>query len=90
MKNQFLPVSIKPENRLSYYEVLDNYAITGSLDGIANLIYELEEKRLDEINKIINQAINSNQEIQILIFAMAVKNVMNQVGNVLYQMMQKK
>ena len=58
MKSQFLPVSISPENRLKYYEVLDNYAITGNLDGIALLIYELEEKRLNEINKIIIQSRN--------------------------------
>jgi len=60
MKNSFLPVSVKPENRLSYYDVLDNYAITGSLDGMVDLVYGLEEKRLDEINRIINQAISAN------------------------------
>jgi len=60
MKKGFLPVSIKPKDRLKYYEVLDNYAITGNLEDFTNLIYELEEQRLDEINKIINQELNSN------------------------------
>ena len=53
MKNEFLPVSIKVENRLDYYNVLDLYATTGNLEPFKELIEKLEEERLDEINKII-------------------------------------
>lgn len=39
------------------YNVLDIYATTGNLEGFKKLIEDLEEKRLDEINKIIKQMI---------------------------------
>lgn len=51
----FLPISIKVEDRLEYYNALDLYATTGNLEPFKNLIESLEEKRLDEINKIIEQ-----------------------------------
>lgn len=57
MKKGFLPISIKVEDRLEYYNVLDIYATTGNLEGFKKLIEDLEEKRLDEINKIIKQMI---------------------------------
>ena len=55
MKNGFLPISIKAEDRLEYYNVLDLYATTGDIRPFEKLIEELEMKRLDEINKIIEQ-----------------------------------
>lgn len=55
----FLPISIKVEDRLDYYNVLDIYATTGNLQPFKNLIESLEEKRLDEVNKIIKQQIIS-------------------------------
>ena len=58
MKEGFLPISIKSENRFEYYSVLDNYATTGDLTPFVELIGELENNRLDEINKIINQQIS--------------------------------
>lgn len=57
MRNGFLPISIKVEDRLNYYNVLDLYATTGDLQPFKNLIENLEEKRLDEVNKIIEQCI---------------------------------
>lgn len=57
MKNNFLPISIKAENRLEYYNALDLYATTGDLKEFKELIENLEEKRLDEINNIIQQSI---------------------------------
>lgn len=57
MKNEFLPVSIKAENRLDYYNLLDLYATTGNLKPFKELIEKLEEERLDEINKIITTII---------------------------------
>ena len=58
MKNNFLPISIKVEDRLEYYNLLDTYATTKNLQPFIDLIQKLEEKRLDEVNKIITQQIN--------------------------------
>ena len=57
MKNNYLPISIKEQSRFEYYNALDNYATTGNLTEFEKIIYELENKRLDEINKIISQTI---------------------------------
>lgn len=59
MKNDFLPISIKVEERLEYYNMLDEYATTGNLQPFVKFIEKLEEKRLDEVNKIIEQHINA-------------------------------
>ncbi|WP_290140554.1 Fic family protein [uncultured Dubosiella sp.] len=48
MKQGLLPVSIPTERRLAYFEVLERYAVRQELEPFANLIAELEEKRLDE------------------------------------------
>lgn len=60
MKNGYLPVSIKVENRLEYYNVLDLYATTGDIEPFIKLIEELENKRLDEINNMIKQQMEAN------------------------------
>lgn len=52
MSNNFLPVSIKVEERLEYYNALDKYATTKDLEPFVNLIAKLEEKRLNEINSL--------------------------------------
>ena len=62
MKNALLPINIKVEDRLEYYNVLDAYAVKKDLKPFINLISDLEEKRLDEINLIINQQINANKK----------------------------
>lgn len=49
----FLPISIAKENRLDYYNALEEYAVNGSLDKFTDLIAELEEKQLDEYIKLI-------------------------------------
>ena len=48
MSNGFLPVSIAKENRLSYFEVLEAYAMNGDLIPFAEMIAELEQQRLEE------------------------------------------
>ena len=45
MSNGFLPVSIAKENRLSYFEVLEAYAMNGDLIPFAEMIAELEQQR---------------------------------------------
>lgn len=48
MAKGFLPVSIAKEDRLAYYNVLDQYAAYGRLDDFAEMIALLEEKKLDK------------------------------------------
>ena len=62
MNNGYLPVSIKVEDRLEYYNVLDLYATTGNLKPFIELIENLEEKRLDEINKMIEQQMEAGNK----------------------------
>ena len=47
MMNQFVPISIAKENRLSYYNTLESYAVEGDLQPFAEMIADLEEKQLD-------------------------------------------
>lgn len=44
----FLPVSIAKEDRLAYYQALDQYAVHGELEDFVVMIAELEEKQLDK------------------------------------------
>lgn len=46
MINGFLPVSIVKENRLSYFEALEEYAVNGNLTPFADMIAELEAEQL--------------------------------------------
>ena len=43
----YLPVSIAKENRLDYYNALEEYAVNKNLDPFADFIADLEEKQLD-------------------------------------------
>ena len=43
----FLPVSIAKENRLDYYNALEDYAVEKDLTKFSELVAELEEKQLD-------------------------------------------
>ena len=48
MANGFLPVSIAKENRLEYFETLETFAVDGDLTSFAEMVSDLEEKRLEE------------------------------------------
>ncbi len=48
MGKGFLPVYIAKEDRLAYYNALDQYAAHGRLDDFADMIALLEEKKLDK------------------------------------------
>lgn len=56
LKNGYLPVSIAKENRLDYYNALEEYAVNGDLTVFSNLVAELEETQLDIYEKLILQA----------------------------------
>lgn len=58
INNDFLPVSINEKDRLEYYNALDEYATIGDIQPFKKLIEDLEEKRLEEINRIIQQQMN--------------------------------
>jgi Fic family protein len=53
MSNGFLPVSIPKETRLSYFDTLEKYALSGDLHPFADLVAQLEEKQLDRYNNAI-------------------------------------
>lgn len=48
MRNKFLPVSINKEDRLEYFNLLEEYEVNGILTPFADFIAELEEQQLDE------------------------------------------
>lgn len=51
----FLPVSVDKENRLDYYNALEQYSVNGDLQPFADFVAELEEKQLDEYLKLITE-----------------------------------
>lgn len=54
MRLGYLPIIIKAENRVEYYEALDYYGKYRDIKLFLNLIYKLEEKRLLEYKKEID------------------------------------
>lgn len=53
LKSGYLPVSVAKENRLDYYNALEQYAAGGNLTLFSDFIAELEEMQLDEYIKLI-------------------------------------
>lgn len=53
MKNGFLPISVNKEDKLDYFNFLEEYAVNGNLEPFADFIADLEEKQLDEYLSII-------------------------------------
>ncbi|MDD4509302.1 MAG: Fic family protein [Oscillospiraceae bacterium] len=53
MINGFLPVSIRKEDRLSYFETLEEYAVNGNLQPFADMIAGLEESQLKDYLSIL-------------------------------------
>lgn len=49
----YLPVSVAKENRLDYYNALEEYAVNGDLTSFADFVENLEESQLDEYLKLI-------------------------------------
>ena len=48
LRNEFLPVSINTEDRLEYFNLLEEYAVNGNLAPFVDFIVKLEEQQLDE------------------------------------------
>ena len=53
MKHGFLPISVNKEDKLDYFNFLEEYAVNGNLEPFADFIADLEEKQLDEYLSII-------------------------------------
>ena len=53
MKNGFLPISVNKEDKLDYFNFLEEYAVNGNLEPFADFLAVLEEKQLDEYLSII-------------------------------------
>lgn len=56
MRNGFFAISIPKEERLTYFEKLETYAIEGDIEPFAEFIGELEERQLDLYIKAIGLA----------------------------------
>lgn len=53
MRNGFLPVSVNKEDRLEYFNYLEEYAVNSNLELFADFVAELEEQQLDEYLSIL-------------------------------------
>lgn len=53
MKHGFLPISVNKEDKLDYFNFLEEYAVNGNLELSADFIADLEERQLDEYLSII-------------------------------------
>jgi Fic family protein len=56
MRSGWLPVSVPKEERQRYYEALEVYAVSGDIQPFAAFIAELEDKELDAVIAMIEQA----------------------------------
>lgn len=57
MFHGFLPISISKEDRLTYYNALEEYAVNENLLPFTVLIFDLEEKQLDLYLKLAESSI---------------------------------
>lgn len=53
MKHGFLPISVNKEDKLDYFNFLEEYAVNGNLEPFADFVAEFEERQLDEYLSII-------------------------------------
>lgn len=60
MENGYLPVNIKSEDKISYYEALDEYGKNNNLDLFLELVINLEEEQLDTYINLIEQILENN------------------------------
>lgn len=53
LKNGYLPISINNEDRIKYYEALEEYHLNNNLEPFTKLLYDLENEKLDFYIKAI-------------------------------------
>lgn len=62
MLKDFPHISIKQENRLEYYNVLEEYAIGGNIKPFADMIAKIEEAELDEYIELAEQSMGQDRQ----------------------------
>ncbi|MDR1064788.1 MAG: Fic family protein [Oscillospiraceae bacterium] len=55
MLSGWLPVSVPKEDRLRYYETLEEYAVNGDIEPFAAFVSELENQELDNVIEMLEQ-----------------------------------
>ncbi len=53
LRSGFLPINIRTEDRIRYYDSLDRYASEHDLSLFSELVAEFEEKRIDSYISIV-------------------------------------
>lgn len=53
MAHAFIPISIRKENRLAYYEALESFAVQGDLTPFADMAAALVEEKYDELLRMV-------------------------------------
>ena len=53
MENGYLPINIKSEDKLEYYEVLNEYGSNKNLESFIELVINLEEEQLDIYTNLV-------------------------------------
>ena len=61
MLSGWLPVSVPKEDRLRYYETLEAYAVESDIQPFVAFVAELENKELDSMIEMIEQAARQNE-----------------------------
>lgn len=64
MANGFLPISIPKEQRLPYYEALEEYAVHRQFESFVNLVAEIEDNQLDKYITVIQQVKSLGNELE--------------------------
>lgn len=65
MEEGYLPVNIQAENKEEYYNTLDEYGKNKNLDPFTELVIDLEEEQLDLYNKLIEQTLENEWELEL-------------------------
>lgn len=59
MENGYLPVNIKNENKILYYNALDEYGKSNNLNPFLDVVINLEEEQLDIYINLIEQILEN-------------------------------
>jgi len=62
MISEFLPISIRKEDRLQYFETLEQYASEGNLQPFSDLIADLEEKQIREFMSLLPPEVEEDEK----------------------------
>ncbi len=62
MISDFLPISIRKEDRLHYFETLEQYASDGNLQPFSDLIADLEEKQILEFMSLLLPEVEEDEQ----------------------------